>query len=552
MCSFIHSRGLGISAAAAMVLFVGSTVDATVVAPGDVLSPVPGASLPAGAVQEWSKTSTFNFFSTGFINTPNGPIPILNPISGSITQRVYRLTDNTILFSYSISNDSGSNADIAGYDAGDWDAYTTDVTQTNSILPITIQGVSSAERSSFGGPIAFDWSTGISPGNGGRTVYVRSNATAYSASSRGLVADSRITVRGPNGSTALYGFAYPVEDSTPPVVSIASPTALGATCNPAAITGTAYDPNGFDSYELEYQPTSGGSWTSIGMFNTAVSSTGNLASWNTTGVAQGWYFLRLTAYNTTGLSNTVTTVVFIDKQFDTVDVRSPQTGNILGGTVCFDGTVSDGVGTSSFANYTINYAPLPAGSPFLAVDSGNTSYLTPIINDGLGAWNTSALADGQYRLRVRGTDVCGNTRTVTRDVTVDNTRPVAVINSPSACQRVAGGVVQIAGVVSDTNLNGWALQYTGGDAAGWVTIASGNSNASGVLANWNTAGLRPCAYTIRLLASDRSAVNCGSTSNQTEVTTSVILACPGDFDLNGTAGTNDIFEFLNAWFGGCP
>ncbi len=551
MCSFTFGRGLGM-ASAALVLLAGAGAGAAPIVAGGTLSPVPGGSLPSGAVQEWSKTSAFNFFGTGFINTPNGPIPTILPVNGSITQRVYRLTDNTLLFSYSIGNDSSSAADIDGYDAGDWDSYTTDVTQISAILPITVQSVSSAERSSSGGPITFEWSTGINAGNSGRTVYVRSNATAFSTSSRGLVADSRITVRGSNGSASLYGFAYPVEDSTPPIVSITTPSALGATCNPATITGTAFDPNGFDGYELEYQPTSGGAWTSIGSFNAAVSSTGNLATWNTTGVSQGWYFLRLTAFNTSGLSSVVTTVVFVDKQFDTVDVRAPQTGNILGGTVCFDGTVSDGVGSSSFANHTIAYAPLPAASPFLAVDSSAPTYTTPIVNDGLGAWNTGLLTDGQYRVRVRGTDVCGNVRTVTRDVTIDNTRPIATITSPGSCGRIAGGIIAITGTVNDANISGWALQYTGGGSDTWTTIASGTTNISGTLANWNTAGLRPCSYTLRLIASDRSAVNCGATTNQTEVTASIALGCAADFDQDGSADVSDIFEYLNAWFAGCP
>lgn len=552
MCSFNFGQGLGISAAAAVVLFVGSAASAAPLAPGATLSPIPGATLPAGAVQEWSKTSTFDFFGQGFINTPNGPLPIIIPMDGSVTQRVYRLTDNTILFSYTVGNDSTSAGDVDGITVNDWDSYTTDLTSFNGIAPITSQSVSSAERSNSGGPIELIWSSGLNAGASSRSLYIRTNATAYSTSSRGISADSRITVAGSGGSQALYGFAYPVEDSTPPVVSIASPGALGATCNPATITGTAFDPNGFDSYDLEYQPTSGGSWTSIGTFNTAVSSTGTLATWNTSAVAQGWYFLRLTAYNTTGLSNTVTTVVFVDKQFDTVDLRAPQTGNILGGTVCFDGTVNDGVGTSSFANYTINYAPLPAGSPFAAVDSANITYTTPIINDGLGGWNTSSLADGAYRLRVRGTDVCGNTRTVTRDVTIDNTRPIAQISSPSACSRIAPGVLSINGLVNDANLSAWTLQYTGGSTDTWVTIASGTSNISGTLAIWNTSGLRNCAYTLRLIAADRSGISCSGTTNQTEVTVSVNLGCGADFDQNGQANTADIFDFLNAWFAGCP
>jgi hypothetical protein len=544
-----------IAAAGLSAVVMTPAAYAAPVAPNATLDPVPGGTLPSGTVQEYTTSRGFDFFITVYINSPAGPIPVLRQVTGTLTQRVYRQPDNTIAFGYSLANASDSQNDVSRFSVRDFSEYTTDVTVFSGIAPITSQSPNSAHRSSDGGSVEFTYDSGINIGTTTRTVYVRTNATAYQTPGRFVPVSSRATVCAGNGCQNLYGFAYPVEDSTPPVVSITAPAQLSCVCNPATITGTAYDPNGFDSYELEYSANPNGPWTLIHTGNSPVSPAGSLASWNTTSVSQGYYFLRLTGFNTTGLSSSVTSIVFVDKQFDTVDVRGPQTGQILGGGVCFDGTVADGNSGACFQNYRVDFAPLPAGAPFNPVNPATPTYSTPVTNDGLGSWITTsggaAVADGSYRVRVMGTDDCGHTRTVTRDLIIDNTRPVAAITSPGACS-IVGGVVAISGTASDANMAGWTLQYTGGDSSGWVTIASGNSNAAGVLANWNTAGLRPCSYTLRLIAGDAASINCGSTNNQTEFLVSVRVGCPADYNSSGGVTVQDIFDFLAAYFAGCP
>jgi len=163
-----------------------------------------------------------------------------------------------------------------------------------------------------------------------------------------------------------------------------------------------------------------------------------------------------------------------------------------------------------------------------------------------------SVADGSYRVRVVGTDHCGNTKTVTRDLIIDNTVPISLITAPAACGNVGNGIVQISGRASDLHLAAWTLQYTGGDAHNWVTIATGNSSISGLLANWNTAGLRPCAYTLRLVAADSSGISCSGNTNQAEHHMSVNVGCPGDFNRSGSVSVQDIFDYLIAYFAGCP
>lgn len=544
-------------AAAVLGGISASIAHAASLAGGGTLSPIPAAALPVGATQVYTLTKNFNYMTTVFVNSPAGPIPVPAPVSGSITQRVYRLPDNTITFGYSISNDSASANEPDEFSVRDYSDYSADVFQFNGIVNVlTTQSCNRATRANDGSLITFDIDAGLTAGKTTNTVYIRTNATAYRVAGRYTISASRVSVCTGGSCHSVYGFAYPTEDSTPPVVSLASPAQLADVCSPVAITGTAYDPEGFDERILEYSANPNGPWMTISTSSSPVTTTGTLGSWNTSSVAQGYYFLRLTATNTTGLSSSVTSMVFVDRQFDAVELRSPASAQILGGGVCFDGTVSDGNGINAGVSYTISYAPLPAASPFLPVNPVQPILSGAVINDGLGSWQTAAgpaaVADGPYRVRIVGTDHCGNTRTVTRDIVIDNTRPVANITSPSPCGHVSG-LVTITGTASDAHMAGWALQYSGGDATGWVTIASGNSSiTSGTLGVWNTAGLRPCAYTLRLVAGDAAGINCSGNNNQSEYHVSVNVGCPGDFNRSGATTVQDLFDYLAAYFAACP
>lgn len=111
------------------------------------------------------------------------------------------------------------------------------------------------------------------------------------------------------------------------------------------------------------------------------------------------------------------------------------------------------------------------------------------------------------------------------------------IASPASC-RLLSGVVEIRGTASSPSLTGWSLQYTGGDASGWVTIASGSTSVvNGVLGTWDTAGLRPCGYTLRLRTSDQGGGQ--------ETMRSFVVAAAGDANLDGVVSFEDVSFVLN-------
>jgi hypothetical protein len=341
-------------------------------------------------------------------------------------------------------------------------------------------------------------------------------------------------------------------DGTQPLVSLTGPTTLSCICGIVNITGSVSDPDGdYADDVLEYRAAGAAVWTLAGSASGARS--GILYVWNTGALPEGWYSVRVTGRNACNLTNNDSTFVFISRNFDTVDVRGPLDGAILGGFVCPDGTAWD---SNCFSNYTVMYKP-SVGGAFAPVDPAHPSYTTPVMTDPLGSWNTpsgpTAVPDGDYQIRVRGTDGCGNVAQVIRNVTIDNTAPVALLSSTLTC-RTVGGVVPIIGTATDAHLSAWALQYTGGDAHNWVTIATGNSSVNNaLLANWNTVGLRPCAYVLRLVVADSASVNCSGNTHQTDyyVGVGIGFGLRGDMDCNGVVNFDDINGFVACLSGNC-
>lgn len=401
-----------------------------------------------------------------------------------------------------------------------------------------------------------DWSTG---GVGVCDTFNRANGALGPAwiTTDGTASILSKAARGDSTSRSIFvGQCGGCFDTTPPVVDITAPASFACGCQFITISGSVNDPDGeYAGDRFEYRRSDQNAWTLGGTAPNPRS--GTLYTWNTAGLPEGYYFIRVTGYNECDLSAEDSTIVRVNKDFDTIDLRSPADGNIYGGIVCFDGTAYE---NNCFDYYTVTYRTAGGGA-FAPVDPANPTYTSTVINDPLAQWNTSsgptAVPDGNYEVRLLGMDTCGFSKQQTRTITVDNTAPVSVLTGALECTTLKG-VVEIRGTANDANLGSWSLSYTGGDANGWVTIASGNTPViNNVLANWDTTGLRKCAYTLRLIVVDRANVSCSGSTHRTDYYASVGVGWTvvGDSNCDGLVDFNDINPFIKCLSSGiceCP
>ncbi len=341
------------------------------------------------------------------------------------------------------------------------------------------------------------------------------------------------------------------DDLEPPIAELDEPPPASCVCDPVTITGTADDAN-FDRYRLEYQPAGGGTWSLINESTTAVVN-GVLGVWNAGGLSQGYYLIRLTVFDVCRQSSTAVRLVWLGTEFDNLTIREPDNGDVVGRTVCIDGTVWD---NACFDEYVVEYRPAGGGT-WMPVEPGTPVYTSTVINDPFAHWETDTLGlpDGDYLLRVTAVDDCGNEKQEMREVVVDNTAPIAEITSPEPCSFVEG-LVEIRGTALDDNLGSWVVQYTGGGESSWVTIASGNTPVvDDVLAVWDTSSLDPCPYTLRLIVRDEAVLDCnGAINHRTEYTVSVNVGqCrPFDADGDGDVDLHDVGAMQLAFTGPLP
>ncbi len=340
-----------------------------------------------------------------------------------------------------------------------------------------------------------------------------------------------------------------VLDTTAPIATITAPAEQACGCDSIDIIGTADDPDGvFLNYRVDYRAMGASSWNSINFSSTPVTG-GTLATWNTVGLSEGWYLVRVIAENVCNVSSTAVRLIRLDKRFDSLLLRAPGPSAILGGTVCVDGTAWD----QCFKEYTVKQRPAGGGS-FTPIDPLQVTYTNSVITDALGEWNTTiGIPDGNFDLQLMGASLCGKTDSRSATVTIDNTPPVAAIASPTNCEFLANGMVQIIGTAIDANLNSWVLQYTGGNSNGWTTIATNTTNVNnGVLGIWDTSNLPRCAYTLRLIVTDNATLNCnGAIRHRSEFAVSVQVGTFHDFDADndGDVDLNDYYFFAQEFMG---
>ncbi|HEY8628684.1 MAG TPA: Ig-like domain-containing protein [Gaiellaceae bacterium] len=250
-----------------------------------------------------------------------------------------------------------------------------------------------------------------------------------------------------------------------------------------------------------------GTWHTIGVDTTAPYS----VDWNTTGVSDGAYDLRILVKN--NANNTSITYLdskVVDNTAPTAGVGAPAAGALVSGSVTFAATTSD-------AN------PIASVEFFVGGRSLGTVGSAPFRT----GWDTTGDSDGSASLHVVVTDIAGNSTTsASRTVTIDNNAPQPSLGDPGA--GISGSVTLTASSDSDTVRVD--IQRSPAGANRWTTIGSPTSAPFSV--SFDSTFLVDGSYDLRAVATDQS----GHVGTSPIVTTRVDNTAPTVSLTRPTAG----------------
>jgi hypothetical protein len=350
-------------------------------------------------------------------------------------------------------------------------ATSTDFTFTTPVAsdttPPVISGVSVSSITSSSATVS--WTTdeasdsqveyGTTTSYGASSALNSSMVTSHSQSLTGLGAGMQYHYRVKSKDTAgnlatsqdftFTTAASPSGDTTPPAVSITSPTSGAHVKGKIKIVATASDNVGVTSVQFQVDGNNLGSPDTLSPYTIV---------WNTSGVAQGYHTLTAIARDKAGNATTSAPVTVIigtvtaDATPPTVSISSP-----LGGTVSATVTVS--------ANAGDNVGVAGVQFKLDGVNLGSEDTAAPYTM----SWDTTKSANGSHVLTAVARDAAGNTAT-SAGVTVN----VSNLTAPTVQNVVWTNLVNVTAT-------GNSIQKTGGcswcDDAGPISsqqIGSGN------------------------------------------------------------------------------
>ena len=281
-----------------------------------------------------------------------------------------------------------------------------------------------------------------------------------------------------NSATATLTVTYTPPDTTPPSVTIMTPT-TGSTYSTGSSTvnlgGTASDNVGVT--QVTWANSRGGGGTASGT-----------TSWTVSGITlqSGANVLTVTATDAANNSATATlTVTYTppDTTPPTVTITSPTSGSTYStgsSTVNLGGTASDNVGVTQ-----VTWANSRGGG---GTASGTTSWTVSGIT----------LQSGTNVLTVTATDAANNSATAT--LTVTYTAPCSYTLTPSIVSVSSAATTGTISVEAPAGC-GWTVSWN----AGWITITSASSGSGNGTASYSlAANTIPVARTGNIAVSDRT------------------------------------------------
>jgi adhesin/invasin len=292
-------------------------------------------------------------------------------------------------------------------------------------------------------------------------------------------AEAQVVVTDRAGNTFTSATVSFTIDNTAPSVTVTAPAATNGAAALAA-TGSA------DIQTVKYEISAHGlnTWTTVATVGTPFG-----ASWASGTFAEGLYDVRATATDGGGNTGTGTTTVLVDRTAPIAAFTQPGAAATVGGaTAALAATASDtGSGVS-----TVTFQVRPNGSIGAFTDIA-TDTTAPFA----ATWDTTALASGQYELRVLTTDVAGNSATVSRVVTVDSTPPA--VSSFSVASPASGSIT--LNVTTDADATAVTYGISPAGAGTWTQVAT-SSTAPSFGAALDTTAFADGTYDLRAIVRD--------------------------------------------------
>ncbi|WP_440956329.1 Ig-like domain-containing protein [Methanosarcina sp. Mfa9] len=215
-------------------------------------------------------------------------------------------------------------------------------------------------------------------------------------------------------------------------------------------------------------------------------------SYSATGLplVEGENLITVLATDKAGNIGTNTTLIVLDTILPTATISAPVNNACVRGTVELIGNATD---EAHFNNYSVDWSDA-SGVNWTEIYNSTTA-----CEGTLAVWNTTALTDGEYIVRLTVTDKASNTKTSTSDVKVDNELPIAAIAEPIEGAHVCGNI-SINGSADDENLKNYTVEWLNSTTNS--TIFGSSTGLSGELAEWDTGALADGEYTVLLTVMD--------------------------------------------------
>ncbi len=264
-------------------------------------------------------------------------------------------------------------------------------------------------------------------------------------------------------------------DTTPPTISITSPTNGLSLTGITALAATATDNVGVSGVQFKVDGTNVGAEVTIAPYT---------ASLNVATLTAGTHTISAVARDAAGNTATASVSVTVilstsDTTPPTVSLTSPANGSTVSGTIAMNANASDNVGVAG-VQFTVDGANL-----------GSEITTAPYA----ASLNTTQYANGSHTVAAVARDAAGNKSTASVSVTVSNTTAPPPANSSDL-------VIYQGSLTSPWVDNSWSATVTYGSTeqtyAGSSSIKTALTSAWGAFSvhygNWGSPGVNTSSY----------------------------------------------------------